>query len=81
MASTREAVSFPGVLQGGGHEATCTVQATKVSLPGGGPAAVAYCDYEIENVSKALPEGGYQLLARGETTPWRHTKEGYWLAA
>jgi hypothetical protein len=81
MASIREAVSFPGILRGGGHEANCTVLATKVSLPGGGPGAVAYCEYDIKNVSKALPDGVYQLLARGETTSLRHTKEGYWLAA
>jgi len=80
MASTREAVSFLGILRGGGQEATCTVLATKVSLPGGGPGAVAYCDYEIESVSKQLPEGVYQLLARGETTSLRHTKDGYWVA-
>jgi hypothetical protein len=45
MASQRERVSFPGTIKGGGDEATCTVYATKVTLPGTNESA--YTDYSI----------------------------------
>jgi hypothetical protein len=48
MASQRERVSFPGTIKGGGHEASCTIQATKVTLPG--TSESAYTDYSIQNV-------------------------------
>jgi len=54
MASIRERVSFLGILRGGGHEANCTVQATKVSLPGEA-SVFEYVDYSAEKVSKPLP--------------------------
>ena len=78
MYSTRERVSFPGVLRGQGHEATCTIYATKVSLPGTSASAITDCD--IVHVSKVLPEGIYELVARGETTKIRF-KNGFWLSA
>src|SRR3984893_15014471 len=78
MASTRERVSFPGLLRGQGHEASCTVRATKVTLPGTGH--FAYTQYSIENVSKTLPEGEYQLSANGEVSTVRH-QNGHWLSA
>jgi len=79
MASTREPVSFPGILRGGGHEANCTVRATKVSLPGA-PGVLEYADRSIENVSKLLPDGLYELSAHGETISVRN-KNGFWLSA
>lgn len=78
MASQRERVSFPGIIKGGGHEASCTIHATKVTLPG--TSESAYTDYSIQSVSKALPEGNYEVTARGETTRVRF-HNGHWLAA
>jgi hypothetical protein len=79
MASIREHVSFPGILQGGEHDANCTVRATKVNLPGE-PSVFEYIDYSVENVSKQLPDGVYQLLAQGKTITLRY-QNGFWLAA
>jgi hypothetical protein len=77
MASIKERVRFPGTLRGEGQEATCTVRAIKVSLPG--TAEFAYTDYEVENVSKQLPEGIYQLFTNGETIAVKY-RNGFWLA-
>jgi hypothetical protein len=79
MASRKERVSFPGILRGGGHEATCTVRATKVSLPGEA-SVFEYVDYSVENVTKPLPDGVYQLLAQGKTISLRN-RNGSWLSA
>jgi hypothetical protein len=79
MVSTREAVSFPGILRGGGHEANCTVRAIKVSLPGA-PSVFEYVDYSVENISTPLPEGVYELSAQGKTIRLRN-KDGYWVSA
>ena len=79
MASTREPVSFPGILRGGGHEANCTVRAIKVSLPGM-PSMFEYVDYSIENVSKPLPDNVYELSANGKTITVRN-QNGNWLSA
>jgi hypothetical protein len=78
MASIRARVSFPGILRGGGHEANCTVRATKVGLPGE-PSVFEYVDYSVEKVSKPLPDGLYQLLAQGKTISLRYQK-GSWLS-
>jgi hypothetical protein len=78
MASRRDDVRLPGVLWAGGHEATCVVSATRVSLLG--LSAVAYRNYSIEQVSKDLPEGSYQLSVNGEIIPMRH-HNGQWPAA
>jgi len=78
MASTREHVTFPGVLRGQGHEATCTVSAIKVTLSGTGVAA--YTQYSIERTSKTLPDGEYQLSVNDQSIPMRYYN-GNWLAA
>jgi hypothetical protein len=77
MASPRRMVRFPGTLHGQGEEAACTVSAMEVTNPGGG--AVAYCRHSVESVSKALPDGDYQLLANGETVPL-YFSNGNWLS-
>ncbi len=77
MVSIRETVRSPGILRGEGQEATCTVSAMKVTLPGTNESG--YMDYSIENVSKALPDGNYQLTAYGETIRVRHQR-GHWLS-
>ena len=78
MSSIKEHVSFTGVIRGQGHEATCTVTALKVTQRGTG--VHAYARYEVKAVSKALPEGDYQLAVNGQAFPIRHQGE-YWLAA
>jgi hypothetical protein len=79
MASIRERVSFSGILKGAGHEANCTVRAIKVSLPGK-PSVFEYVNYSIENVSKPLPDGIYELAAQGKTIAVRN-KNGDWISA
>lgn len=78
MASTREKDSFPGILRGQGHEANCTVSATKVTLPGS--RFSTYAKLSIKNVSKSLPEGEYQLFANGASFTVRY-QNGDWLSA
>jgi hypothetical protein len=73
----REHVSFSGLIRGEGHEASCTINAMKVTLPG--TSESAYVDYSIQGVSKPLPEGNYEVTARGETTHMRF-HDGHWLA-
>ena len=65
MASTREPVSFPRILRGGGREANCTIRAIKRKLLPGKLSVFEYVDYSIENVSKALPDSVYELSANG----------------
>ena len=75
--SRRELVELSGILRGAGHETSCTLRATKVSLPGSG--AAAYTNYSMKAVSEALPDGNYDLLVDGET----HgiiLSNGHWLA-
>ena len=77
MASRKEIVRLPGILSGQGHEATCTIEALQVTLPGGGASALAR--QKVVNVSKTLPEGVYQLsINGGPPTPVRHSN-GHWL--
>jgi hypothetical protein len=78
MTSTQERVNFPGILRGQGHEANCTVWATKASLPG--TSEFTYTSYSIENVSKTLPEGEYQLFANGQVSTALH-RNGRWISA
>ena len=77
MASTRERVSFQGILRGHGCEANCTVFATKISVPGGD---FDYRKYTIGQVSKPLPDGNYQLSVNGALITVRNLN-GSWLSA
>ena len=79
MASTRHRVSFPGVLKGQGHEATCTVPATRnVSLP---ETSDSNYIYSIpEKISEILPEGDYTLCVNGQRIPMRF-QNGAWRAS
>jgi hypothetical protein len=78
MQSTKERVSFAGILRGEGHEEPCTVSALKVTLPGDGVSA--YARYSVSNVSQPLPEGEYQLSVNGRSFALRH-RGGKWLSA
>jgi hypothetical protein len=76
MASKREIVRLSGFLSGQGQEATCTIEALQVTLPGGGTSALAR--QKIVSVSKTLPEG-YQLSTNGgPPSPVRYS-DGQWL--
>jgi hypothetical protein len=77
MASTREKVRLAGVLRGQGHEATCTIEAIKVTAPGG--VASALTSQRIVNVSKTLPEGAYLLTTGGESPVAVRYSNGNWL--
>ena len=79
MASIRERVSLPGMLRGDGGQATCTVHATKVSLPGA-PGTFAYAECSVDNVSEALPDGIYDLSMPGQNVSLRK-ENGAWLSA
>lgn len=79
MASTKRQVSFPGVLRGQGHEATCTVLMTETSAPGSG-LPPAYGQFSVRNVSKRLPDGEYTITVNGQTDKVR-CQDGNWLAA
>jgi hypothetical protein len=75
MASLEERLRFAGTLHGEGHDATCSVWATKVTLPRN---VSAYTDYSIDDVSEDLPDGNYSATANGETTTIARQK-GFWL--
>jgi hypothetical protein len=73
----RKRVTFSGILRSEGQEAECAILATEVTLPGS--TASALCEYSVQKVTKILPEGRYQLHARGEIINLRH-HQGHWLA-
>jgi hypothetical protein len=61
--TTRERVRLTGTLRGQGHEASCAISATKVSL--GQIDSTCSPPFSIENVSEPLPDGEYQSFANG----------------
>lgn len=77
MASVKRKVQFSGVLRGEGHVATCTGSVTKTTEPVTGISA--YTGLSIENLSKPLPNGNYELTANGEIIRVRH-HGNEWLA-
>ena len=78
MASTREPVTFPGIVRGEGREATCTIQATRVSL-GGAPGVSHTTHWSMVDVSDSLPDGKYEVFADGQCNKVRRVN-GQWLA-
>lgn len=77
MTSTRERVSFPGIIRGHGQEATCAVYAIKVTLAVTGQHGFA--KHEIKSVSRRLPKGAYEVTFNGKTIQVQH-EGGDWLA-
>jgi hypothetical protein len=53
------------------------VHATTVTQPGTSESAST--DFDIRDVSGSLPEGGYELLAKGESIQVR-LQNGIWLS-
>jgi hypothetical protein len=78
MASTRERVTFAGIVRGEGREATCTIEATRVSLRGM-PGASHTAHWSMVDVSESLPDGKYEVMADGQITKVRLVN-GQWLA-
>ena len=76
--TTREHVILQGVLRGNGHEATCSVRALKVSMPGAGPPM--YAQFSDVRTSSVLPPGVYQLHVNGQVLDIQYTGE-FWIAA
>jgi hypothetical protein len=76
MASTRRQVRFTGLVRGEGQEAECGGWCLEVSLGGTPPA---YTRYQIDTLSKALPDGIYTVFAHGTNQPVRYVG-GDWLA-
>jgi len=74
--STREPVRCSGIIRGAGGEATCTVYAMKVSLPG--TDQFEYVDWSVKNMSVNLPDGPYQVSAFGRVTAVA-IRNGYFL--
>ena len=78
MVSEKQPVTLQGVLRGQGKEATCTVSAVKVFLPG--TNEFTYTDYDITSVSMQLPDAQYQLTVHGETISVK-LENGFWFAS
>ena len=74
----RERVTLHGVIRGEGREATCTIQATRVSLPGA-PGVSETTDWKMLNVSEKLPDGNYEVEAGGKRENVRLVN-GDWLS-
>jgi hypothetical protein len=78
MTSSKRFVRFRGIVRGNGVEAECVVRALEVRLLG--TDAIAYTQYRVEDVSKPLPDGLYDIIVNGETQKVRY-QNGHWLAA
>lgn len=77
MAGTKRLVQFPGLLRGQGKEVACTIEALEITSASVPPA---YSRYHVIDVSKPLPNGLYELTARGQTKHLRY-EGGFWMAA
>ena len=75
----KERVRLQGVVRGEGREATCTIIATRVSLPGA-PGVSETTDWSMLDVSEPLPDGNYEIVADGKTEHVRLVN-GQWLSS
>ena len=76
MATIKERLVLEGTLRGNGREATCIVDALKISISGADPPGCL--QYSVRQTAKALPEGLYQLFVDGQIVDVRH--EGlFWI--
>ena len=74
----RERVRLKGVVRGEGREATCTISAARVSLPGAAGVSET-TDWAMLDVSEPLPDGNYEVLADGKREQVRLVN-GQWLS-
>lgn len=70
MASPRKPIQFSGILRGEGHESTCTGHIIEVKSQVTGD--LAYVQPSIGHVSKALPDGNYELTVDGQAFRLKH---------
>ena len=77
MASMKR-VSFPGIVRGEGREATCRIEATRVSLDAAAGVSET-TNWSIVDVSESLPDGNYEVFADGKQEHVRRV-EGQWLS-
>jgi len=77
MAATKEFVSFLAILRGQGHEATCTLRALLVTVPGIAPELTRLT---IVDVSKMLPDGDYQLTVNSGPPMAVRYSGGQWVS-
>ncbi len=80
MVSTRTPVRLQGVIRGDKYEATCMIEATKVTATG---LPDRFTNYMIRNrtVSKDLPEGEIFALETNKGDRSHIRREGdYWVA-
>ena len=74
----RERVKLKGVVRGEGHEATCTIAATRVSLHGA-PGVSETTEWSMVDVSERLPDGNYEVFADNKRQQVRLVN-GQWLS-
>jgi len=74
----RERVRLKGVVRGEGPEATCTISAAQISLPGAAGVSET-TDWVMLDVSEPLPDGNYEILADGKREQVRLVN-GQWLS-
>ena len=77
MTLHREVVTLSGRLAGMGHEASCTLNAMKVSLPGTILSHFAQCN--IHHAPRDLPDGEYLFTFEGGMMPVEK-RGGVWQA-
>lgn len=75
MSFTREPIRVSGILRGSGGSAKCMVSALRVTLEGTRLSKV--CQLSIEWISNPLPKGDYKLTFEDQTTPMRHSNDGW----
>ena len=74
----RERIQLTGTVCGEGREATCTIAATRVTLPGAhGVSETA--DWSMPHVAEQLPDGNYEITADGKRVQVKLV-HGQWLS-
>jgi len=75
MAFTRESVRISGILRGRGETAKCMVSALRVTLEG--TPLFKDCQFSVDWVSKALPDGEYTLSFENKTINMHYSKNSW----
>jgi hypothetical protein len=68
MALHREVVLLSGRLLGMGREASCSLNALRISLPG--TIVSHFASFNIHQAPRDLPDGKYQVTFEGGTVPF-----------
>lgn len=78
MPSHSERVTVAGIIKGQGLEATCRMSALKVTSTDGTDSALT--GFKILSVSESLPDGNYELIAKGKSE-FLKLQNGKWMSA